>query len=376
MQARGYKIERLNPANLAQSSRFNPLHRARSRQSLRQIAETICLNTIGEQKGKGDFWVITAINMLYICLCALTNYPDQSYIHFGNIRKLVNNFAIQDKGKPIIEEFMCNYLESESLEEYKRLICYDERVLTSIIASASAALDMWSDPDILKLTATDNIGIENLRARKTIIYINIPEDKINYFSLIVNLFYSSCFQYCIQNTTGEPVFFFLDEFGNLGKINSFENIITTLRKRNCSINIILQELSQLKAIYGHYAASSIFSGGIGNKLFFAGLDVETCQYLSRALGNTTVYDSPFVNLYPFNMGYSERRQSVAKPLQSPDEIRMMKSNQAIIISDNKPPIKIKMPWFSDVPNLNKLTKKNPAQLNFDYTNEKISHLNL
>ena len=136
----------------------------------------------------------------------------------------------------------------------------------------------------------------------------------------------------------------------------------------------MQELSQLKAIYGHYAANSIFSGGIGNKIFFSGLDVETCQYLSRALGNTTVYDSPFVNLYPFNMGYPENRQSVAKPLKSPDEIRMMKSDQAIIISDNKPLIKIKMPWFSDVPNLNKLTKKTPAYLNLDYTNKKFSHL--
>jgi len=74
------------------------------------------------------------------------------------------------------------------------------------------------------------------------------------------------------------------------------------------------------------------------------------------------------------MGYSERRQSVAKPLQSPDEIRMMKSDQAIIISDNKPPIKIKMPWFSDVPSLNKLTKKNPAYLNFDYSNDEFKKM--
>jgi type IV secretory pathway TraG/TraD family ATPase VirD4 len=44
--------------------------------------------------------------------------------------------------------------------------------------------------------------------------------------------------------------FFLDEFGNLCKLRNFSSIITTLRKRRCSVSIIFQELSQLEKIYG------------------------------------------------------------------------------------------------------------------------------
>jgi type IV secretory pathway TraG/TraD family ATPase VirD4 len=237
------------------------------------------------------------------------------------------------------------------------------------LSSARAALDLWSDPEIVRMTSSDTIDIESLRHEKTIIYIIVPEHLVKYFSLFVNLFYSACFEYCLKNADGIPIFFFLDEFGNLGKINNFASIATTLRKKHCSINIILQELSQLEAIYGRNEAKAIFSGGMANKLFFSGLDLETCQYIERVLGTQTEYDTVFG-------GFTEKAQTIAKPLLSADKIRMLNRSQGILISGRELPIKINMPPFFKYGKWNKLTKIPPTKMDFDYTGEMVRFLNL
>jgi len=62
------------------------------------------------------------------------------------------------------------------------------------------ALELWSDPNIVEFTSRNTIDIEALRKEKTIIYLIIPEHLVKYYSITINLFYSSCFEYCIKET--------------------------------------------------------------------------------------------------------------------------------------------------------------------------------
>jgi type IV secretion system protein VirD4 len=362
MQKRGYKIQILNPANPSQSLRFNPLKRFNTQQKLKQIATTLGMNNAGKE----PYWNISAVNIIYICLLALNSYPDKKYVHIGNIRKLLNNYGVNGEG---IKDFMTQFLDDSNFDEFKSFFSKDSKLIGSILSTAEAALDIWSDPEIVRLTSSDNISIESLRNEKTIIYIMIPEHKIKYFSLLVNLFYSACFEYCLEKSDGLPVFFFLDEFGNLGKINNFASIATTLRKKKCSINIILQELSQLEAIYGKSEAKAIFSGGMANKLFLSGLDLESCTYLEKILGTITQYDTVFG-------GFSEKVQTIARPLLTLDKIRMLDESKGILISGRQLPIKIKMPAFFQCKAWHKLTQEKPADLNFNYSDEKVNFIDL
>jgi type IV secretion system protein VirD4 len=362
MKKRGYKIQVLNPANPQKSLRFNPLKRFSTQQKLKQIATTLGMNNAG----KDPFWNLSAVNIIYICLLALTNYPDKKFSHIRNVRNLLNNYGVNGEG---INGFMSQYLDKSNFSEYKSFISKDSKLTGSILSLAEASLDLWSDPEIVRLTSSDNIDIEALRKEKTIIYIIVPEHKIKYFSLLVNFFYSACFEYCLENLKGLPVFFFLDEFGNLGKINNFSSIATTLRKKNCSINIILQELSQLEAIYGKSEAKAIFSGGMANKLFLSGLDLESCTYLEKVLGTITQYDTVFG-------GFTEKAQTISRPLLSSDKIRMLDNSKGVLISGRQLPIKIKMPAFFNHKAWHKLTQKKSVDLNFDYSKKKVNFLDL
>ena len=368
---KGFNVKTLQPANLAHSLRFNPLAYFHSPQEMRRLA-SILAHSSG---GKDPFWTIGAINILYVGLCALSNVEDPQYRNLANLRWILNHCGSNGDG---INDFMGQYLDEITFAEYQAFIAQDSKVIASILSSARASLDLWSDPDIAQLTAFDTMAIENLRNEKTVIFLIVPEHKISYFSLILNMLYTVCFEHCLSNWNDQsesanadklPVFFFLDEAGNIGAIQNFPSIVTTLRKRRCSISIILQELSQLEALYGRQGAKSIFSGGCANKLFYSGLDVETCRYVEQALGQNTEYDT----LY---QGISEYARTVAQPLMRSDQVRMMQDQQGVLISGNHAPVLFDCLPYYQVPLWQKQTAIAPAPFPVSCVDDQLLYLPL
>ncbi len=344
LSKRGFNIQVLQPALPEKSLHFNPLPYFDSPQERRRLAATLAQSS----SGKDPFWTIGATNILTIALTALSQVEDPQYKNLANLRWILNHFGVSGEG---IQDFMVNHLDDITFADYKAFVAQDTKVIASILSSARAALDLWSDPDVATLTTKNTMDIASIRDKPTVIYLIVPEHKIHYFSITLNLFYSACFEHCLSdwqegnseaNTHKLPVYFFLDEFGNLGRINGFASMITTLRKRRCSISIILQELSQLEAIYDRNDARSIFAGGCSSKLFFSGLDVETCSYVERALGQNTEYDTLF-------KGISEYARTVAVPLKRTDEIRMLDAEKGIFITGRQPPALLNIPPFYTVP---------------------------
>lgn len=357
LSERGFRIQVLQPAELERSLRFNPLAYFRKPQELRNLAASLAENGTGNDA----FWMSGATNILYICLRALMEAENPGYRNLANLRWMLNHFGVYGEG---MNDFMGKYLDEVTFAEYKGFVSQDTKVIAGMLSSARAALDLWSDPDIAELTASDSMDIGRIREEKTVVYLIVPEDEMDYFSLILNLFYTVCFRHCLRewdaedarsNEGKEPVFFFLDEFGNLGKIRKFPSIITTLRKRRCSVSLILQDLAQLRSLYGREGAETIFSGGCGSKLFFSGMDTEMCSYVERALGENTEYDT----LY---QGISEHARTVARPLMRADEVRMLAPGRGILISGRERPALVKMPAYFEVPVWRELAKKRPAEL--------------
>ncbi|MDY7091802.1 MAG: type IV secretory system conjugative DNA transfer family protein [Acidobacteriota bacterium] len=334
LRARGFGIQVLQPAKLGESARFNPLMYWQSPQELRQLATQLGMATQG--RSSDPFWTTSAINLLFVLLTALRNVEDRRRHTLGHLRDLLNQCGAAE-GQDF-ERFMARYLAMEKRvwSEYQAFRGQDPKVAASITSSARAALELWSDPDICALTSEHTIDLAALRQQRTAIYLIVPEHQIRYFGPLLNLFYSACFNRCLVSGHApeeEPVYFLLDEFGNLGYVHNFASVITTLRKRRCSISLILQDLSQLRAIYGPDEARTIFSGGCANKLFYGGLDLETAEYVERALGKRTEYDTVFG-------GISDRARTVAVPLMTADQVRRMRWGEAVLLAGKERPIQI------------------------------------
>ena len=359
MADRGYLVQVLQTADLSKSLRFNPLEKFRSAQDCKRIATTLGQNNTGSD----PFWTTGATHILYLGLLALTATVDDRLVHLGNVRILLNRIGTGGTG---IQDFMRSRLDDIAYGEYQAFLEQDDKIIAGFLSTARTALDLWTDPDIVRFSASNSVSIEALRNRKTIIYLITPEAQIKYFSILLNLFYSACFEYCLQQS-GHPVFFILDEFGNLGPIGTnFSAIITTLRKRQCSINIILQELAQLTAVYGPHEGRVILSGGVGSKLFFSSMDIESCTYLERVLGRSTAQEKV----------QEGQALTAGKPLMTSDQIRMMAAHEAILISGSYPPMLLNMPPYFQDRAMKKKTQKPPAPLRIDYSSEKVVYLKI
>lgn len=356
LKDRGFRVQTLSPANLETSLRFNPLAFWRTPQELRRLAAQLANHIAGVQSD--PFWTASAVNVLYFGLAALVKLDADEFIHLGNLRGLLNYLDAEHSTAP---RFMARYLAAESPQAYAEYCAFaamDGRVRASVLATARAALDLWSDPQVCGFTATNSVDIRRLRRQHTAIYLIVPEHQVGYFGLLANLFHSTCFAYCLE--TGQsadelPVFFFLDEFGNMGAVHEIATVMTTLRKRRCSVSIVLQELSQLRAVYGADVARAIFSGGAANKLFFSGLDLETAQYLEKLLGQNTEYDTTFG-------GIDEAARTLGVPLMKADEIRMMEAHDGVLVSGRHRPARFRSPPFFEVAALREFASKEPANL--------------
>lgn len=339
LRKRHFLIQVLRPADLPNSLRFNPLAYWHTPQQLRRLASILAMNTASV--GSDPFWSTSATNVLFVSLLALSNVEDAARRNLGNLRSILNRLGLESNDE--MHRFMSRYLghhDEKVFAEYLAFCATDTKVKGSILSTARAAVELWSDPEVDRFTATNTVDLAALRKRRTAIYLIVPEHQVRYFSILLNLFYSACFGFCLENSEPhhEPVYFFLDEFGNLGHIADFSSVITTLRKRRCSISLILQDLSQLEAVYGRQQAQTIFSGGCANKLFFSGLDLETAVYVERLLGQHTVYDTTFG-------GIDDRARTLAVPLMRADQVRMLGMSEAILVSGRERPVQLSTPGF-------------------------------
>ena len=226
--------------------------------------------------------------------------------------------------------------------------------MQGIVSQAKSALMMLSDPDIARLTAVSTFDFESFRREKTALFLIFPQNRVSYYSLLANLFYTQFFHYCLDDSTFSrdslPLYFLLDEFGHL-TIPDFPAIITTTRARRISLSIVLQSLSQLEERYGRQGANTILSGGVASRVFFSGMDIDTAQMLARTLGDT----------HRERIDGLGNLKSEREPLMTPAALRSMPDNQVLYLFANKRPTLIDVTPYYESRSMKRRTETPPPK---------------
>jgi type IV secretion system protein VirD4 len=350
MAERGFAVKAIQPAEAQRSLTFNPLAYFGSKGELQRLADILAQSGSAENE---TFWVKGAANILGILLQTLARTEDPRQAHLGNLWRLVNSFGTEGEG---VSDFVCRYADPDTLTAFRGFISQESKTIANMVSSAQTGIGLWKDAGVRSLTASDTVDIRSLRERPAVIYLIVPEHKVRWYGLLLNLFYTACFEHCLEHgDTGLPVLFLLEECGNIGRIDNFPSIITTLRRRRCSTTVILQDPAQLEALYGRGGARAIIAGGCANKVFFGGTDTEAARYVEESLGSETAWET----LYG---GSSERARSLGKPLLRRDEVRMLTGNGAILISGRERPALLDMPSYFAVRKWRVLGAKPPCPL--------------
>lgn len=119
----------------------------------------------------------------------------------------------------------------------------------------------------------------------------------------------------------------MDEFSNIGQIPQLEVIISTIRSRGISLNIVLQNLAQIKNLYKD--TWEIITGNCDSLLFLGGMEQSTLEYISKMVGKTTIDNRNTSESRGQTGSYSMQYQIMGRDLITPDEVGGMKGRTCI-----------------------------------------------
>lgn len=339
---RGFDVVRLEPKDLRGSIRYNPLARASATPAQQEIASTLVRMSLRDGRPSDPFWSNGAEELLGILIKCLKNHVEADrYANLANLHYLLNNFADGDLVAPFVA---ANAPDDTTYFAFKAFVSQSEKTMQGIVSQAKTALSMMNDPEISALTSSSTFDFEQLRRRKTALFLVVPQNRVHYYAGLMSLFYTDLFHFCLddevfaaQQRTGRgqgrggeggvlPVHFLLDEFGHLS-IPGFPSIITTTRQRKVSLAIVLQSISQLEERYGPKGAETILSGGIASRLFFSGMDIDTATMLSRTIGEARTD----------HLDALGRPHTSREPVMTAAALRAMPDDQVLYLFANKRP---------------------------------------
>ncbi len=345
LASQGYKVILINPENPAASHCFNPLAEAKNEIEQEQIAE-ILVKSGNPSTGKDEFWSNGAIRFVSLFIKCLANAGQEKPEHYNlaNLYYLFQNFG-QD-GSPL-DEWMARHsvnpdnVEDETLwNEWSGVLTGNKEGVQSFVLNAITSLKALSNQNIALLTSKSDFDLEAIRSEKTAIFFVTPPQHAEYYSFLTSVFFRSVFNACMRQMPDKktlPVYCFYDEFGH-STIPNFVSTANTIRGYKVSLSIVLQSISQLNARYGKDYADSI-RGGFSTNMTYAGADPETAKFFESIIGRKRITQLPN-NLQQFNEQYREEN------LMNSGDVRMMDSDQVLIVSSNRKPVLTKStPYF-------------------------------
>ena len=265
--------------------------------------------------------------------------------NFFNMTKI-----LQNSSKDYLE--LRNYFAgrsvlSKALSLSKQVCDAAEQTRASYMSIVYEKLTMFNDAGICALTSSSDFNSEQLAEKPTALFLKIPDEKDtrhNLAAIFILHIYKTLIK--IASATAElalprNVYFIMDEFGNMPKIEKFDKFITVGRSRKIWFTMIIQSYAQLNNVYGDTVAD-IVKGNCGIKMFIGSNDMNTCKEYSELCGNITVVTSSTSGSVSSN-DVSLSNQTQVRPLIYPSELQRLNKpgniGNSIIVTFGNYPLK-------------------------------------
>ena len=196
-------------------------------------------------------------------------------------------------------------------------------------------------PQIRAITDHDDMDLYSLGEKKCALYAVIP-DNDSTFNFLVSLLYSQVFQALYYSadqihhgSLPQHVHWLLDEFAAM-PLPGFTRELATMRSRNISASTIIQNMAQIKALYKDDWET--IPGNSDTLIYLGGNEASTHEYISKALGKSTIDTKTHGETKGRSGSYSTNSQMSGRELLSPDEVRKLDNRYAILFIRGADPV--------------------------------------
>lgn len=235
----------------------------------------------------------------------------------------------------MMENLRAKNPESMAVSNYDDFKQAAGKTLKSILISASVRLQAFNFADVQLLTNDDTLDLGTIGDEKQALFVVIPAADST-FNFLVSMMYSQLFEtlyyHAEHNCKGKRlkshVRFLLDEFANIGTIPEFEKKLSTMRKYEISCTIVLQSLSQLKAMYKD--EWEVLVDNCDSFLFLGCQGKTTLEYVNQKLGKTTIRSKDHSRTHGSKGSTSTGGKHESRDLMTVAEIQQMPDNNCIL----------------------------------------------
>lgn len=230
-----------------------------------------------------------------------------------------------------------------AVKYYRNYHSGSAKTLKSIQITLIARLEKFNLESLASLTMTDELDLEEMGEKKTALFALIPDNDTS-FNFLVSILYTQLFQQLFYTADHKysgslpvPVHFVMDEFANVSLPDDFDKILAVMRSRNVSVSIIIQNIAQLKALFEKQWESIV--GNCDEFLYLGGNEQSTHKYVSELLGKETIDTNTYGKSTGHSGNYSTNYQNAGRELLTPDEVRLLDNQYALLFIRGERPIK-------------------------------------
>jgi len=178
------------------------------------------------------------------------------------------------------------------------------------------------------------------------LFLVLPPEHLDGYRRWLRLMIGSAIQRLTRRRqpAGSRTLFLLDEFAQLGRMRPVEQGVTLAAGYGASFWLLVQDLAQLRAIYGESAQTFLANADVLQA--FGVTDWETAEHLSRLAGETTVAVETASatrgvtrgRLTHSQSGHGASRGERGRRLITPDEVRRLPADRSLLIVRGLPAI--------------------------------------
>lgn len=228
----------------------------------------------------------------------------------------------------------------------------ESRTRSSIYTGTSAHLRLFADPSIAFMCSDSDFDPDDAGKKPMAIFIKMPDEagaRRQIASLFVNQAYAGLAQVARDNggRLPVPVWFLLDEFGNIGKIPNLAEKLTVAAGRGIRFSLAIQAKAQLEHVYGKQTAEIVL-GNCDTWIYLRTADIDTAREISNKVGNYTVVTR---SIQKNKYRPSESEGATSRNLLTPDEVLRWEIGNSLLLQAGQYPAKIPLQDMSKWPGL-------------------------
>jgi len=351
LKEKDYDIKVIDLINMDKSHCYNPFVYLKDDNDVQRMVTNLFKNTTPKNSSSSDpFWDQAAMMLLMALVLYLHHEAPEDEQNFPMVMEMIRAGEVredsEDYQSPL--DMLFERLEEENPEHiaikyYKNYRSGSGKTLKSIQITLVSRLEKFNLETLASITQTDEMELNTLGEKKTAIFAVIPDNDSS-FNFIVGMLYTQLFQqlyYSADRVHGGRlpvhVHFVMDEFANVALPDEFDKLLATMRSREISVSIIIQNMAQLKALFEKQWESIV--GNCDEFVYLGGNEQSTHEYVSKLLGKETIDTNTYGQSHGRNGSYSTNWQMAGRELMTPDEVRMMDNQYALLFIRGEKPVK-------------------------------------